>query len=225
MALCDSGRKVIEMGRSTHWLGRFDRAGLALAGGLVVLDVAMRLLPHTPNFTPVAATALFAGARLRGYSASLAVPLVAMLVSDKIIGFYDWRVMCVVYLALLLPAPMGMLARRHDFPIVLLPLAAASSVIFFVASNFAVWEFGNIYNRDLAGLTECYIAGLPFLRNTLSGDIFWMSALLGLLGLTRFAAKVLFSHNNLGLCARQKMRRCAASLARSLTLRESVFPY
>lgn len=34
---------------------------VALAMGLVGLDVVARLAPHAPNFTPVAASALFAG--------------------------------------------------------------------------------------------------------------------------------------------------------------------
>jgi hypothetical protein len=38
---------------------------LALAFGLVGLDIIARLAPHAPNFTPVAASALFAGAVLR----------------------------------------------------------------------------------------------------------------------------------------------------------------
>jgi hypothetical protein len=36
-------------------------AELALAMSLVGLDVIARVAPHAPNFTPVAASALFAG--------------------------------------------------------------------------------------------------------------------------------------------------------------------
>jgi hypothetical protein len=42
-------------------------------------------------------------------------------------------------------------------------------------SNFGVWLTGiNLagqpYAKSFAGLTECYVAGLPFLRGTMLGD-------------------------------------------------------
>ena len=57
---------------------KLSRADLALAMSLVGLDVIARLAPHAPNFTPVAASALFAGAVLRSRSLAVAVPLAAM---------------------------------------------------------------------------------------------------------------------------------------------------
>ncbi len=75
-----------------------------LAMGLVGLDIVARLAPHAPNFTPVAASALFAGTVLRGRALALSVPLAAMLISDLVLGCPDARVMGVVYAALALPA-------------------------------------------------------------------------------------------------------------------------
>src|SRR6185369_5307543 len=72
------------------------RADLLLALALIGLCVAMRLLPHVSNFSPVAAAALFAGAMLGRRSLALAVPVVAMLIGDLVLGLYDWRVMAVV---------------------------------------------------------------------------------------------------------------------------------
>jgi hypothetical protein len=152
---------------------------LALVVGLVSLDVFARLLPHAPNFTPIAASALFAGAILRTRPLAFVVPLAAMLLSDCVLGFYDWRVMFVSYAAFAAPAAMGLLARRSSGPIVLFPLAIASSVIFFITTNFAVWTFSGMYIRDLTGLTKCYIAALPFFQNSLEGDLFWTAILFG----------------------------------------------
>ena len=75
----------------------------ALVVFLIGLDVAARLLLHTPNVSPVAASALFAGIMLRRRSLAPAVPLAAMLIGDAVTAFYDWRVMAVVYAALTLP--------------------------------------------------------------------------------------------------------------------------
>jgi hypothetical protein len=157
---------------------KLSRADLALAMSLVGLDVIARLAPHAPNFTPVAASALFAGAVLRSRSLAVAVPLAAMLASDFILGGYDWRVMGVVYAALALPALLGRWGRARGV-IVLVPLALSSSLFFFATTNFAVWVFSGMYTHDFAGLIHCYVAALPFLQNTIIGDMFWTILLFG----------------------------------------------
>jgi hypothetical protein len=154
----------------------FSRPELALAMGLVALDVVARLAPHAPNFTPVAASALFAGAVLRSRTLALAVPLAAMVISDLVLGWHDWRVMGVVYAALALPALLGMWGRARA-AIVLVPLALSSSLLFFATTNFAVWAFSGMYAHDLHGLMHCYVAALPFLQNTVIGDMFWTTLL------------------------------------------------
>src|SRR5438874_1845373 len=50
--------------------------------GIVVAATAMRLVPHPPNVTPIAAIALFGGAHFASKRAALAVPLLAMCLSD-----------------------------------------------------------------------------------------------------------------------------------------------
>jgi hypothetical protein len=148
-----------------------------LAACLIGLDVAARLLPHAPNLTPVAASAVFAGAVLRSRASALAVPLAAMLLSDLVLGGYDWRVMSVVYASLTLPALLGRLGRGRR--LVLAPIVLSSSLIFFVATNLAVWAFSGMYPGDLAGLVRCYVAALPFLQNTVLGDAAWLAAMFG----------------------------------------------
>jgi hypothetical protein len=152
---------------------------LPLAACLVALDVAARLLPHAPNFTPLAASALFAGVVVRSRLLALAVPVAAMLFSDLLIGAYDWRVMGVVYAALALPGLLGILARRRRSVTVIAPIVLSASAIFFVTTNFAVWAFSGIYADDLAGLAHCYVAALPFFQNTLAGDAVWTAVLFG----------------------------------------------
>ena len=152
---------------------------LLLGTALVGLDVFMRVVPHAWHFTPLAASALFAAAMFRVRILSLAVPLIALALSDAVMGFYDWRVMAVVYAASALPAAMALGVARLRAPLVLLSLAVASSVVFFLATNFAVWAFDGMYTHDLAGLSACYVAALPFFKNTLAGDLFWTCVLFG----------------------------------------------
>jgi hypothetical protein len=159
--------------------------GVGLAVALVGLDVVARVAPHAPSFSPVVASALFAGMVI-GRRYALLVPLAAMVLSDAVLGFEDWRMRLVIYAALTLPAVLGLLARNARWPVAF-PLAVASSAIFFVVSNFAVWLFSAIYTHDAAGLATCYIAALPFFQNALIGDLLWTAGMFGGLWLVRLA--------------------------------------
>ena len=88
------------------------RADLLLVLFLIGFDVAARVLLHTGNVSPVAASALFAGMMLQRRWLALLVPLAAMALSDLFIGGDDWRIRVVVYAALTLPAVAGILMRR-----------------------------------------------------------------------------------------------------------------
>jgi hypothetical protein len=146
---------------------------------LVGLDVVARLIPHAPNFTPVAASALFAASVLRVRALSLLVPIVGMLLGDAVHGFYDWRMMAVVYGALALPACAACLSSRLREPHALVPVMMASSLAFFVITNFAVWAFSSMYAANADGLITCYVAALPFLKYTVAGDLVWAVVLFG----------------------------------------------
>jgi len=165
-----------------------SRGDLSLAMSLVGLDVVARLAPHAPNVTPIAASAVFAGMMLRSRALAVAVPLSALLVSDLVVGAYDWRIMGVVYAALAVPALLARWGRARPV-VVLAPLVLSSSLLFFATTNFAVWAFSGMYAHDLYGLVLCYVAALPFLWNTLAGDALWTTLLFG----CWWSAKFLFA--------------------------------
>jgi hypothetical protein len=71
----------------------------------------------------------------------------------------------------------------------LLGVVVASSLLFFVATNFAVWYFGSLYTHDASGLFECYIAAIPFFKFTLLGDLMWTAVLFGGYALSRVGLK------------------------------------
>jgi hypothetical protein len=167
------------------------RADVLLIVFLVAFDVAARLAPHAPNFTPVAATALFAASVLHVRALALLVPLAAMALSDAVLGFSDWRVMSVVYVAIALPAAAGLLPRPVRAPGALMAVILSSSLTFFLTTNLAVWAFSGMYAPNLGGLIQCYIAALPFLQNTMASDLFWTAVLFSLYWLffsARYAA-------------------------------------
>jgi hypothetical protein len=145
------------------------------AFALVAAAALSRLLPHPPNFTPVAALALFAGACLPSAAQAFAVPMAAMLASDLVLGFHDQ--MPAVYLCFALTVGLGRLIqeRRRIVPLALAALSA--SLLFFAVTNLAVWVSGSLYPRTPAGLAECFVLALPFFGNTLLGDALCTAAL------------------------------------------------
>ena len=44
--------------------------------------------------------------------------------------------------------------------------AVASSVLFFLLTNFSVWLGSSVYPQTFAGLAACYVAAIPFFQNT-----------------------------------------------------------
>jgi Family of unknown function (DUF6580) len=56
--------------------------------GMVLAAAASRLIPHPPNFTLVAALALFGGASFASKRAAFVAPLASLFLSDLILGFY-----------------------------------------------------------------------------------------------------------------------------------------
>ncbi len=54
-----------------------------------------------------------------------------------------------------------------------------ASVLFFIITNFGAWLVGNLYPKTLAGLVSCYVAAIPFFRNTLLGDAVYTLVLFG----------------------------------------------
>jgi hypothetical protein len=155
-------------------------ADLALVAFLVGLVAAARILPHLPNFNPVVAAALFAGATLNRRWLALAVPALGLAISDLVLTRGDFLgVTVVVYAALMLPALIGIYARRFRTSRMFAPAVISSSLVFFAASNLAVWAFSGMYSLDMAGLAACFVAALPFLQYSIAGDLAWGAVLFG----------------------------------------------
>ena len=153
---------------------------IALVVFLIGFDVIARLLPHAYGFLPIAASGLFAARVLRLPALAIIIPVVAMSISSWLaFGLYDWRIALIVYAAISLPALVGILSRGKLGVVGTVAIMLPCSLAFFALSNFAVWAFSGMYSHDLAGLTQCYIAALPFLQYTLAGDMFWTAVLFG----------------------------------------------
>lgn len=151
---------------------------------LVLLAIGSRLADFAPNFAAVAACGLFAGSYFRSRLAASAVPLVAMFLSDSIIGFYSPGVMAAVYGAMCIPPVLGRLHREKPGALRTTAFAAGGSVSFFVITNFAVW-LGGSYGYSASGLLRCFVAAIPFFKYTIAGDLLFTAVLFGSPALAR----------------------------------------
>jgi len=147
---------------------------------MIVAGAMMRLIPHWPNFTPIAAIALFGGTFLKRKDLAFLVPVAAMLLSDLLIGFHS--TMLPVYLSFIAIVGMGLVLKRRLTVVNTLSASLAASIIFYLVTNFASWASGMMpYPMNVAGLMQSYIAGLPFFFNGILGDLFYTSVLFGAL--------------------------------------------
>jgi len=145
---------------------------------LVIGAVCSRFLPHPPNFTPIGAIALFGGVYFTEKKWSVLIPILAMFLSDLIIGLHD--TMLFVYVSFGIIALLGIVLKDRIQQSWTLPiLSVSSSLLFFIITNFGVWASGSLYPRTLDGLSTAYIAGLPFLKNTMAGDAIYVLLLFG----------------------------------------------
>jgi hypothetical protein len=145
--------------------------------GLVAAAVVSRLIPHPPNFSPIEASALFAGAYFADRRLALLVPLLAMALSDLVLGFHDGVPVVYACMALMALVGRGLMGRASAPRVATYGLASA--VFFFVVTNFFVWATSGMYPPTWAGLGACYVAALPFLQNSLAGVAFYSIVLFG----------------------------------------------
>ncbi len=167
---------------------------LMLVMAIVVSAAFSRLIPHAPNLTPMTAVALFGGAYIADRKLAFLVPLAALLLSDALIGFYGPGEMLAVYASTALVVGLGIWVQQNKSVLRVGSAAIAGSVLFFLLTNFAVWAFGSIYPKTGAGLFACYVAALPFFRNTLIGDLLYTAVLFGIFAVLARKLPVLREH-------------------------------
>lgn len=163
---------------------------------IIMIAVLIRLFPHAPNFAPIAAMGLFGGTYLNK-KYSLIIVFITLLVSDYLLlyvhpfspqflnlsKFYSPLALLhsttvFVYGSFLLIALIGVWLRSHKSAKNILTASLLSSILFFLVTNFGVWAQG-MYARDITGLWQSYLMGIPFFKNTLFGDLFYVTLFFG----------------------------------------------
>lgn len=146
---------------------------------LLFFAIAVRLLPHAPNMTPITAIA-FTGSLYLGRKWAVALPLLALFLSDLLIGFYDWKIMLSVYGSFALIGLFSFVSAKYRSLVPVGLSVIGASLLFFFITNGAVWALSPWYEKTISGLLYSYELGLPFLRNMLVGDITYTAVLIGI---------------------------------------------
>jgi hypothetical protein len=144
---------------------------------MIFAAAIVRVLPHPPNFAPIAAMALFGGAYFNKRWAAFLVPLAAMFITDLIIGFHE--TMWAVYLSFALIVGLGISMLKEKKIGSIFFASVISSVSFFIITNFGIWLSTGYYAKTGTGLAACYTAAIPFFHQTLLSDLFFVGVLFG----------------------------------------------
>jgi len=178
-------------------------AGPLVLMGLIVLAALTRVLPHPPNFSPVASIALFGGAWFASRGWAVAVPLVGLLISDLVLasingGLYaSWfggRDMLAVYGCIVLTTVIGFRMRGKVGGGSILGYSLLGAVLFYLVTNFVAWLGNPMYPQTGAGLMASYVAGIPFFRWSVLGTLVYSAALFGGFALLRAQVPALRAH-------------------------------
>ena len=157
---------------------------------LILLVASTRLMTFLPNFSPLTAICLFGAAYFAKKWQMIIIPLLCVWISDVLVnniiykeyftsftlfykGFY-WQ-----YLGYIIIALLGSIGLKKVTPLRVLGMGLGSTIFFFLFSNFGVWVSSTMYAKTLEGLLQCYLAGIPFVKGALIGDLGFSALLFG----------------------------------------------
>ena len=163
--------------QSKSWL-----AALTIGIGIICIG---RWMPHPPNFTPLVGAVLFGAAFFRKYKLHYLLPILGLWISDMLLnnilfshyfeGFvwfsadYVWSIIAFIAIALFSIKFLKKISWGNVAGVTL-----SASLIFYIISNFGVWMGSlHMYPKTFTGMVSAYMAGLPFLINSIAGDLFY----------------------------------------------------
>lgn len=152
---------------------------MTFAIGFIILAAMSRFIPHPPNFTPIMAMSIFGGFLFADKRYAFIVPLLAMVITDAIIGFHN--TIAFVYASFLIGVFLGFFLKSGLKISRLTIVSLAGSLMFFIITNFGAWLMSGLYPLNLEGLMQAYFFGLPFFSYsplemfgfTILGDMFF----------------------------------------------------
>jgi len=130
-----------------------------------------RLIPHPWNFSPMIAAGIFSGFYFRQFYLGSFIIILSMFLGDIFLGFHN--TMFFTYLALAIVVLIGVVIKNLKFSKILYS-TIASSIVFFVITNFGAWLTIDMYTKDFNGLMQSYIMAIPFFHNSLISTFIYL---------------------------------------------------
>ena len=156
-----------------------DKKKIILAVLVIFFGVISRLFFNEkislPNFEAITAFSLLSGSFFGGFY-SIFIPLLVISLSDILLGnpptelhFGNTPIYFFTWSAFILIGLLGILLKRNSkyYFFKITAMGIISVLFFYLWTNFGWWLISGMYPITLQGLIQCYIAGLPFLKNQL----------------------------------------------------------
>ena len=139
---------------------------------VIILSLSLtRLIPHPWNFSPVLAVGIFSGFYFKQFYLSLFIVILSMFIGDLYLGFHS--TMFFTYISLAVAVIIGLYIKHFKFTEILFS-GLASSVSFFIITNFGAWLTLEMYEKNFAGLLQSYTLAIPFFHNTLISTFLYL---------------------------------------------------
>ena len=138
---------------------------------LVLVLSFSRIIPHPYNFSPMLAVGIFLGFYFRQFFLGSFIAVSSMFLGDLYLGFHD--TMFFTYASLIIAVILGLFISKFKFTEILFA-GLASSVCFFIITNFGAWLTLEMYEKNLAGLFQSYVLAIPFFHNTLISTLLYL---------------------------------------------------
>jgi hypothetical protein len=135
-----------------------------------------RLVPHFPNMVPLTVLSILAGVIFRK-SFAVIITLFSLFISDMLLGFFQTHLvfgswMLFTYsgcLFVMLFAPRSVRNNINVWSYLI-----TSTFLYWLWTNLGTWLMTSLYSHNFSGVMNCFIAGLPFLRNAIIGNVIYM---------------------------------------------------
>lgn len=154
----------------------------------ILIGTIGRFIIHIPDVTPLTSLSLLAPT-VFSKRQSLFILCFTLLLSDACLHFLFHYSIFGSWTLFTYSGWIGIVffgfyfAKQSSLPRALL-LTLYASLIFWIWTNFGTWVATTIYPHTLSGLFACYIAAIPFLKNSMLGSLAWTFILM--ISLQRF---------------------------------------